>query len=470
MAKTRNKDIKILLVVYDNDSYMHWFPQGLAYIASVLEKSGYSVEVYSQDKEHYPEEHLTEYLDKNKFDFIGVSVIAGYYQYRKLLKISEAINKSRQRPYYLLGGHGPSPEPEFFLKKTKADAVVIGEGEETVLELLDTVLNRKSLKEVKGVAFLEANKAVVTAKRDLIKDIDTIPFPAYHLFPIEYYRLMRMPHVTSRDFVLPVLSGRGCTFTCTFCYRMDEGFRPRSSASIIEEVKFLKSNYGITYIAFGDELLMSSIPRTVSLCEDFIKAGLNIRWDCNGRLNYARADVLSLMKRAGCVFINYGIESVDDQVLKNMKKCLTVDQIVKGIEATLKEDISPGFNIIFGNIGDNKKTLNKGVEFLLKYDDGAQMRTIRPVTPYPGSPLYYYAIEKGLLENVEDFYENKHLNSDLLAVNFTELSDDEFHASLFDANSKLLTNYYNKKLKGALEQTRKLFLEKDSNFRGYRQT
>jgi radical SAM superfamily enzyme YgiQ (UPF0313 family) len=175
------------------------------------------------------------------------------------------------------------------------------------------------------------------------------------------------------------------------------------------------------------------------------------------------------MKRAGCVFINYGIEAMDDQVLRNMNKALTTRQIIKGIEATLAAGISPGFNIIFGNIGENRETLNKGVEFLLKYDDGAQMRTIRPVTPYPGSPLYYHAIEKGLLKDCEDFYEHKHLNSDLLAINFTDMTDAEFHQALFDANSKLMTHYFQKKATSAVAQARKLYLEKDPSFRGFRQ-
>ena len=211
---------------------------------------------------------------------------------------------------------------------------------------------------------------------------------------------------------------------------MDEGFRPRSTEGIVEEIKMLKTNYGITYISFNDELLISSIRRATELCEAFISEGLNIRWECNGRLNYAKPKILQLMKKAGCVFINYGIEALEDEVLKKMNKCLTVEQIVRGIEATLKEEISPGFNVIFGNIGDNKETLQKGVDFLLKYDDGAQLRTIKPVTPYPGSPLYYHALKTGLLKDCADFYENKHVNSDLLAVNFTDMSDKEFHKAL----------------------------------------
>jgi len=287
---------------------------------------------------------------------------------------------------------------------------------------------------------------------------------------MEVYRLLRMPHCSKSDFVFPMLSGRGCTFKCNFCYRLDKGFRPRSTESIIEEIKLLKENYRITYIAFSDELLMSSIGRTIELCEAFIKNNLDIKWDCNGRLNYAKPHVLQLMKKAGCVFINYGIEAFDDQILKNMNKGLTTKQIVKGIEATLKVGISPGFNIIFGNIGEDRTTLQKGVEFLLKYDDGAQLRTIRPVTGYPGTDLFRYAIENGLLKDAEDFYENKHINSDLVAVNYTDMTDDEFHLALLEANETLLTNYHNKKLNSLLQQTRNLYINKDANFRGYRHT
>ena len=96
--------MRILLVVYDNDSHIHWFPQGLAYVAAILLEKGHDVEIYSQDMYHYPEEHLTDKLNKEKFDVIGVSVIGGYYQYRKLLKISAAINKAKTRPFFIIGG------------------------------------------------------------------------------------------------------------------------------------------------------------------------------------------------------------------------------------------------------------------------------------------------------------------------------------------------------------------------------
>ncbi len=277
----------------------------------------------------------------------------------------------------MIGGHGPSPEPEYFLNKTLADAIIMGEGEATVVELVKAVAGKNSLSGLQGVAFREGDKVTINERRPLVQDVDSIPWPAYELFPIDYYRLMRDPHALNSDFVLPLLSGRGCLFKCNFCYRMDEGFRPRSPNAIIEEIKFLQDTYRITYVEFGDELFMSSTKRTSELCNAFLEADLKFRWFCNGRLNFAKPDVLRLMKRSGCVFINYGIEAMDDQILKNMNKSLNTGIVREGIEATINAGISPGFNIIFGNIGESRETLEKGVEFLLKYDDGAQMRTIR---------------------------------------------------------------------------------------------
>lgn len=462
--------MKVLLITYDNESIIQWFPQGVAYIAATLLKYGHEVEIYEQDIHHYPESHLTQYLNDNYFDIVGLSFIGGYYEYRKALAISDAINQSTQRPLYIIGGFGPSPAPHYFLKKTQADVLVKGEGEDTIIDLINHMIEKKEFKHVLGIAYRDGEETFINPPRPLIEDVDSIPMPAYHLFNMEHYRLLRMPNCDRTDFIMPVLSGRGCTYTCNFCYRMDKGFRGRSNEAIIEEIKYLKENHGITYIAFSDELLMSSIGRTMSLCEDLIKADLNIKWDCNGRLNYAKPKVLELMKKSGCVFINYGIEAYDDQILKNMDKVLTCKQIEVGIQNTLAAGISPGYNIIFGNIDETRETLMQGIDFLLKYDDGAQMRTIRPVTPYPGSPLYELAIKDGKIKDIEDFYENKHTNSDLLTCNFTKLTDDEFYEALMEANQILLDNYQDRIRENTKKQLEDLYMKKDTSFRGFRQT
>lgn len=460
--------MKVLLVIYDNGAVMHWFPQGMAYVASALLDAGHEVEIYNQDMYHYPDEHLTQCLNKNKFDVIGISVTAGYWQYKKLLGISKAINASKNRPFFVIGGHGPTPDPEFFIKKTGADAVAMGEGELTVVELMKAVAGDMKFADVKGIAFKDGEEVIINERRPLIKDVNSISFPAYHIFPMEYYRLLRKPHAGYNDFVMSVLSGRGCPYKCTFCYRMDEGFRPRSSEGIIEEIKMLKKDYGINYIDFYDELLLSSVERTRQLCEDFIKEDINIKWMCQGRLNFAKPELLKLMKRAGCVFVNYGIESLDNNVLKNMRKGLTDKIIEEGITATIESGMSPGLNMMFGNVGDTKETLRRSVDFLIKYDDGAQIRTIKPVVPYPGTEMYYNAIEKGLIRDCEDFYENKHLNSDRLSCNFTNMSGEEFYNVMLEANTILIKDHFEHISNMHIEAHRKLYMDGDINFRGVR--
>lgn len=467
--------MKVLLIAYDNDSHAAYFPLGLAYIASALKDDGHKVKVYEQDVYHFSEEHLIQHCNKEQYDAIGIGGCGGYYQYRKIRKISEAIDTLEPKPLYWMGGHLPSPEPEYFLRKFKADFVVIGEGENSVKELIKVYEEKGKYADfhnVKGIAFINKKDGtyVYNKRRELIQDVDRITWPAWDLFTMENHVLYPMPNSERNDRSMSMLSGRGCPFRCNFCYRMDAGFRPRATDEIIKEMKFLKDTYGITYIEFDDELLMSSIKRTEEICIAMLENNINMKWNCNGRLNYSSKNInmLKLMKEAGCVYINYGIESIDDDALKRMNKNLTVDMITRGVENTLEVGISPGLNIIFGNIGETREILEKDVEFLLKYDDHAECRTIRPVTPYPGTDLYNYAIKTGRIKNIEDFYENKHLNSDLLTCNFTTLSDDEYYEALHWANSVLLENHLKQIKVNNTICLDKLYKDRDSNFRGFR--
>ena len=463
--------LRVLFVVYDNGSYDHVFPMGIGALSAVLKKEGHQYEFWNQDRHHYDDDKLRVHLNNNKYDVVILSLIAGYYQYQKMKSLSKAINESKQRPIYLMGGYGPTPEPEFFLKKSGCDIVCLGEGEITLPKLLSAIENKTSFENVPGIAWLENNKLKQTPRAHLIHDLDSLPPIPYEDFPMHYYRMLRMPKVRATDFCFPLMSARGCSFKCTFCYRMDPGYRIRTPEPLLDEVERLYKDYGINYIAFQDDLLMSSVEHTEAVCLEFLKRDLPVRWNCNGRLNYCSEELLQLMKDAGCHFINYGIESMDQKVLNNMKKGLRPEIIEKGIQDTLKVGISPGLNFIFGNIGDTRQTLEKSVNFLLKYDDFAQKRTIRPVTPYPGSPLYYEAIKRGLLDKnnpAEDFYETKHLNSDLIACNFTELSDKEFYESLKWANKTLMKNYFDSQKESTLCQIENLYDTKDASFRGFR--
>ena len=454
--------MKILLIVYDNGSHIPFFPQGIAYLTAALQEKGHQVSIWMQDMHHKPETYLIELLSGGGYDLVGLGFVAGYWQYRKAKKIAEAVNKSTYRSAFkfVLGGHGPAAAPEYFMDLLEADAVFVGEADKTLPAYADGKLT--------------ASDNIFDATMWGAVDPDATPWPAYDMFPIEAYRLIRWPTSTPEDFCMPILSGRGCPYKCTFCYRMQDGhFKPRDPEHVIEEMLFLHDGYGINHFQFSDELFMSSKKRVFEFCDAILAHDVasqipGFKWDCNGRLNHAGFKTLKLMKRAGCEYVNYGIEAIDNGVLKNIKKGLMVQAIHEGVNNTLEAGLVPGLNLIWGSPGDDLDTLKRAEEFLLRYDTCKELRTIRPVTPYPGSQMYYDAINDGLIEGPEDFYEYHHVNSDLLTINQTGLADDEFHAALSKANRRLIRNYYNKKCWQAEESARELY-SGENDFRGFRE-
>ena len=442
--------MRVLLVVYDNDSFTAWLPLGLAYVSAALKRAGMLVDVWDQQVTHAPDCALTVHIERTHPDVVLMSCIGGYYQHARAVALSRAVRAASYRVLYGIGGHGPAGAPDYFQRICDADFTWAGEAESTL----------------PGVLLGPTPAGLIHGTQ--AEDVDSLPWPDYDAFDVSSYRMLRMPNCKATDYVMPVLSGRGCPYHCTFCYRLDEGFRPRSAPAVLEEVIWLHYTHGITYVAFGDELLMSSTKRTEDFCEAILKVGHKFRWSCNGRLNFATRELVELMKSAGCVFINYGIEAVDDSVLRNIRKGLCVEQIKSGVEATLAAGVSPGLNIIWGNLGDNPETLWAAVHFLLKYGDGSQMRTIRPVTPYPGSPLFDYAVEHGMLLDAEDFYV-KHVNSDLFTINFMGMDNGEAHRHLNAANAALIEGYYEAQKMDTLRRACSLYAG-NSNFRGFRRT
>lgn len=460
--------MRILFIMYDNESPKNHMPVGPCYVAGYLKAHGYDdIVYYSQDVYHYPEEHLTKYLSENHFDVAAIGFAAGYFQFRKIRKICDAINASSDRPFIVLGGHGPTPEPSFFIEETGADAVVMGEGELPFLNLVRAIESGASLKGVGGVAFRDGGQIVINKREAPIRDLDTIPFPYYEPLPMEYYVNTKIYSMRSTDRVIYMVSSRGCNYHCNFCLRLEEGIRFRSPQNIVEEIRKYKNDYGISYIFFVDELFMFSKKRVFEVTEAFIKADLKIRYFCTGRLNIATPEILDMLKRSGCVYIDYGIEQFDNDALTAMDKKQTEEEVVRAIENTQKAGIQICFNIIFGNVGDTKRSLRKSLDLLRKYNDYGQLRAIRPVTPYPGSPLYYHAIKKGLLKGPKDFYE-KHKNLELLTVNFTDIPEKEFYDLMFDANKEIIEDYYEHLKKTAARSFRKVYYEKDIDFRGTR--
>jgi radical SAM superfamily enzyme YgiQ (UPF0313 family) len=222
---------------------------------------------------------------------------------------------------------------------------------------------------------------------------------------------------------------------------MEKGIRLRSIENVVEEMKCLNSKYGVSYFSFQDELFVLNKRRLFEFEDALQRQKLRIKFSCDARVDMFDREMAQCLKRIGCKKVNMGFESMSQKVLDGMCKRTTVEENIRAAETAKEVGLNMGLNVIWGNPYDTEESLKRIVEFLKKYNTYGEVRTIRPVTPYPGSPLYYDAIERGLLKGPDDFF-NKFKNSDLLTVNFTDIPEDRFYQLLFAANRELIADHF----------------------------
>ena len=216
----------------------------------------------------------------------------------------------------------------------------------------------------------------------------------------------------------------------------------------------------------SDELFMTKKEHVIEFSNNLIKAvddGIipKITWETTGRLNIVNQAVAEAMEESGCTRILYGLESGDTKVLELMNKKTTDEMIESGISATINAGMEIQLPCMFGNIGETAKSVKKTVAILKKFT-GTDESLLRPVTPYPGSPLYQYALDKGLLRDHEHFFEISK-NPDLMTINFTEMSDETYYKVLYESNKELIDSYYDNMKQYEKESFSKLYFKDDDS-------
>jgi anaerobic magnesium-protoporphyrin IX monomethyl ester cyclase len=469
-----NNKGKVLLVIHDNYQDDNIYPLGPGYLAAMLKKNGAKVSTYCMDVFHHTNKELADYLRSNEFDLIGLGFMAPRFK-RTVEALCTLINKNKKEAWLVLGGTGPTPIPEYILKVTKADVVILGEAEETIVDLLYCkISNPEKISDIRGLAYRTDNKIVLNERRKPVMKLDTLPYPAWDLFPMEQYTTcMKFAGMKDTEKSFPVLTTRGCINKCSFCYRMEKGIRIRNPQNVIEEMKTLNRNYGITYFHFADELSIVSKKQILEFTSLLLKNRLDIKYRMDCRVALFDDDIANCLKESGCVFLNIGFESTDQHVLDLLKKNVTVEQNIRAAEIAHKYGIGIGLNFLWGLPGDSEKSLRKNAEFIKRYNMYDQIRAIRPVTPYPGASLYYEAIQRGLLKGPEDFFA-RFKNADLYMINFMGIPEQDIYQLLFEVNKDLILDYYkhtNNDMEQAnwlIEQFYNLYFKKDSSFSGPR--
>lgn len=253
---------------------------------------------------------------------------------------------------------------------------------------------------------------------------------------MKLYLKTARPPATEKDNYMCMITSRGCPYNCNFCYHTNK-YRLRGVEDIIYEIKSLKELFNISFIQFYDDLFMINKERVLSLCNAFIREQLNIKYRILGRVDVVDKDQIQALKESGCAAIGYGIESGDQKILDRMNKKIAINQIIHAVNITRKAGICVTTPVMFGQPEENLRTLTRTKNLLLSIMDGHEPdRSIRPLTPYPGTPIFKWAVKNGYLKDEEEFFRRFH-DANCLSINLTDLSDDEFVKELSKANQEI---------------------------------
>jgi radical SAM superfamily enzyme YgiQ (UPF0313 family) len=294
------------------------------------------------------------------------------------------------------GSHATFWDNEALQECPYLDVVARKEGENTLLELVGRLKTGSAFHDVSGITCRMDKKIMKNPDRPYIENLDDLPYPAYHLWPIE--RLRKYGKV-----IFPVMTSRGCVYWCDFCtaVRMfGRKYRMRSPKNVVDELEFLNNTYGADQFTFYDDAFTVNLTRTAKICKEIRNRKLKIKWDCETRVDMVTKELLLQMKRAGCIAIWFGVESGSQQVINAMKKGFSTAQTLRAFRWAKEAGLMTVAGVILGFPGETKETAWQTMKFVEKISPNDVGFYV--ATPYPGTPLYDCVKENGWLK-ITDF-------------------------------------------------------------------
>jgi anaerobic magnesium-protoporphyrin IX monomethyl ester cyclase len=373
-------------------------PLGLATIGAVLLRAGHKVEVFDTaiDKRS-----LKSVLKKTKFDLVGFSATTPLI--KNAWELASTIKKYSKAPI-AIGGTHVSAMPDESLKGKGIDYVIRGEGEDAVLEICEMIMGKRKKEDILGLSYKAKGKIIHNPARKIKMSLEEVPIPAYELFDIDKYTntqpVRDRQTKTARAFYL--MTSRGCPYGCVYCYKGICGrlWRPKSVGKVIAEWDYLVNKMGATEIGVQDDVFNMDKKRAMEICNLLIKKGLNkVPWITNNGIRADKVDLelLKKMKQAGCKRVAFGVETGSQKILNNIQKQETLAQIEKAFRLAKKAGLKTMGFFMFGNIGENEKTMDQTIKFAVKLNPEVALFSI--VMPFPGAPLYEEVLKNGQLLN-----------------------------------------------------------------------
>jgi radical SAM superfamily enzyme YgiQ (UPF0313 family) len=378
---------------YPSGSHRHppFTPLGLGYLAAVLEKNQYKVDVIDCQALNLSYEEFKNELGKRQPNIIGITSTT--LTYKSGLQIAKIAKEVCPSCLTVMGGpHVTFWDDKALQECPELDVIVRKEGENTLPELVQRVEAGKSYHDVIGTTCRKDGKIVRNPDRPYIEDLDGLPFPAHHLWPIESLRKYG-------KVIYPLTTSRGCVYWCDFCtaVRMfGRKYRMRSPKNVVDELEFLHNTYQADQFTFYDDAFTVDQHRAEELCDEIRKRKLKIKWDCETRVDMVTKELLLKMRRAGCIAVWFGVESGSQRVIDAMSKGISIAQTMRAVRWAKEVGLMTVTSAILGFPGETKESAWETIKLVERMDPDDVGYYI--ATPYPGTPMYDLVKEKGWLK------------------------------------------------------------------------
>ncbi len=365
-------------------------PLGISYIAAVLEKAGHETRILDSQALNLTTEETKKEIEKYMPDIVGINCMTP--NVRGALEAARLAKEVSKDIITVLGGPQLSVFPEETVSFDFVDFGVCGEGEFPMLQLAEHLEKNKQVSAIKGLIYKKDGK-VFSNPTYIVENLDELPFPARHLLPMEKYHCV----ITKQPFTT-MIAGRGCPFRCGFCFKgpSDQKVRIRSYKSVVDEMEECVEKYKVKEIMFYDDTFTFNKKYVENICNEIIKRGLKVSWECPTRVDTVDEGILKLMKKAGCIRLRFGVESGNPEILKLMRKNINLKQIEKIFRLARKIGFERFAYFIIGYMNETEKTMQDTINFAKKIDPGWVMFTV--ATPLPNTNLFDLAVEKGLID------------------------------------------------------------------------
>jgi len=383
--------MKILFIQPGLENTENCFPPiGLLYLASLSRGHGYDVDVYDASASGLSMSKAFEYAIENKPDICAVSLYT--LDLIETLEFIKRVKDSIPHCICIVGGPHATALPEHTMKECEPiDYLVFGEGEQTLIELLNSIQNQSSHSGIKGICFRKDGEIIKNEPRPLIDNLDKIPFPAFDLITKNNY-IRRSLSIGNKLGV--IVSSRGCPFQCIFCFKGTFGrrYRQRSPQNIIKEMKWQIDEFGVDEFQFVDDLFTLDSQWLNDFFMELEKNDLHLPWKCAARVDSVTRDSLGQLKRHGCYGVEFGVESGNDEILKDIKKNITTSDVRKAFKDAREAGLLRFAFFIFGHPKDTHVTIKQTIK--LAKEISPDYPAFALLLPFPGSEVYSSVLDE----------------------------------------------------------------------------